>query len=350
MNLACEGGIDVASAGIEILEREPIIRPSAVLMMSPASLVDELFSPAMLDELRGLVDIDTSTMVTEIDPATCPLLQDAEIVIGGWGAPRLAPHDAPRLRALVYLGGVAATCLQDPKMWAERGLISANARSINAIPVAEYALAMILLDGKDSFAAEREYRSRPGTPATARSAVIGNHHRTIGIVGLSQVARLLIERLRTFDFDIVAFSPELTPELAAEVGVRSATLAEVMAQSDIVSLHQPLIPATVGQIDERMLSSMRDGATLLNTARGAVIDQDALVRELRTGRIRAILDVTDPEPLPHEHELWSLPNVVLTPHIAGSLGNELHRMGANAVAEVRRFVTGEAFRYPELVG
>lgn len=334
---------------VENVKREPIIRPSAVLMMNPTSLVDEIFTPSMLDELRSLVDIDASAVVTQLDGAA-HVLQETELVIGGWGAPRLAPQDAPRLRGLIYLGGVAATCLDQPTAWAEQGLLAASARSINAIPVAEYALAMILLDGKDSFAAARGYRDRPDEPTAARAAIIGNHRRTIGIVGLSQVARLLIARLRTFDFDIVAFSPELTPELAAEVGVRNATLAEVMAQSDIVSLHQPLIPATVGQIDERMLSSMRDGATLLNTARGAVVDQDALVNELRTGRIRAILDVTDPEPLPHDHALWSLPNVVLTPHIAGSLGNELHRMGQNALEEVRRFVAGEPFRFPEPIG
>ena len=317
-------------------------------MMSPASLVDDLFTTTMLEELHGLVDIDTSAVATEKDVAV-HRVRDAEIAIAGWGAPRISPHDAPNLRALVYLGGVAALCLDEPKTWAERGLLAANARSINASPVAEYALAMILLDGKDSFAAERRYRDRRDAPAAARRGIAGNHRRTIGIVGLSHVARLLIARLGTFDFDIVAFSPELTPELAAAVGVRSASLADVMAQSDVVSLHQPLTPATVGQIDERMLSLMRDGATLLNTARGAVVDQDALVTELRSGRIRAILDVTAPEPLPPEHELWSLPNVVLTPHIAGSLGGELHRMGENAVAEVRRFVTGESFRFPELI-
>jgi phosphoglycerate dehydrogenase-like enzyme len=333
---------------IEVLEKEPIIRPSAVFMMNPASLVDDLFTPTMLDDLHSLVDIDLSAVATAKDVAV-HRLRDAEIAIAGWGSPRLSPLDAPNLRALVYLGGVAGLCLDDPHAWAERGLVAANARSINASPVAEYALAMILLDGKDSFAAERRYRDRPDAPAAARSAIAGNHGRTVGIVGLSHVARLLIARLRTFDFDIVAFSPELTPELAADVGVRGATLDEVMVQSDVVSLHQPLIPATVGQIDERMLSLMRDGATLLNTARGGVVDHDALVRELRTGRIRAILDVTDPEPLPPGHELWSLPNVVLTPHIAGSLGGELHRMGENAVDEVRRFVAGEPFRFPEVI-
>ncbi|WP_228479767.1 hydroxyacid dehydrogenase [Microbacterium abyssi] len=317
--------------------------------MSPASLVDQLFSPEMLDELRTLVSIDTTAVITTFDDGARRALREAEVVIAGWGAPRIRPSDAPNVRALVYLGGIASTCLDDIDGWAARGLTAANARAINAIPVAEYALAMILLDGKSAFDAARRFRADRTMPDREGGIAAGNYRRTVGIVGLSQTARILIERLRPFDFDVLVYSPELTPALAAETGVRRASLDEVFAAADIVSLHQPLIPATRRQIDRRLLSLLRDGTTLLNTARGGVVDQDALVDELRTGRIRAILDVTDPEPLPPGHELWSLPNVVLTPHIAGSLGEELHRMGQNAVEEIGRFVAGAPFRYQEMI-
>ncbi|MEF3403107.1 hydroxyacid dehydrogenase [Agromyces sp. CCNWLW203] len=327
------------------------MRVRAVFSMSPPSLVGQLFTPEMLRELEALVQIDTGSVVSELDDAGRAALRDADLVLGGWGAPRIAVDDAPELRAVVYLGGVAATCLDEPARWAERGISAANARSINAIPVAEYALAMILLAGKDVFAAERSYRDRLALPDRSHELTsIGNYRRTIGIVGLSQIAQVLIELLRPFDLDVVVYSPSLTRARADALGVRMATLDGVMAGSDVVSLHQAVTPATVGQIDARLLASMRDGATLLNTARGAVIDQDALVRELRTGRIRAILDVTEPEPLPPTSELWQLPNVTLTPHLAGSIGTELHRMGANAVAEVRRFVAGEPFAHPESIG
>src|SRR5690606_25249114 len=267
------------------------------------------------DELRTIVSLD-DTVVDTLDERGRAALRDAEIVIGGWGAPRISPADAPNLRAIVYLGGVAATCLDDVAEWSRLGLAAANARSINARPVAEYALAMILLDGKDAFAAAARAASRPGAASEVRPpAHFGNFRRTVGIIGLSQTARALIGLLRPFELDVSVYSPELTPELAEELGVEMRTLEEVMAHSDIVSLHQPLTPATRGQIDRRLLALMRDGTTLLNTARGAVVDQDALVERLRGGGIRAILDVTDPEPLPVDHELRSLPNVVLTPHI-----------------------------------
>ena len=302
--------------------------------MDPASLADDLFTTEMLDELRALAELD-ATVVTELDERGLEALREAEIVIAGWGAPPIAPADAPKLRSVVYLGGVAATCLRDIDDWRARGLAAANSRSINAVPVAEYALAMILLDGKGAFGG--------GAP----HAHPGNFRRTVGIVGLSQTARALIRLLGAFELDVLVYSPELTPEVASELGVAIGTLEEVMSRSDIVSLHQPLIPATRGQIDGRMLSLMKDGATLLNTARGGVVDQEALVDRLREGRIRAILDVTEPEPLPADHELCRLPNVVLTPHIAGSLGTELHRMGRNAVDEVRRFVDGIPLENPE---
>ena len=316
--------------------------------MDPASLADDLFTSTMLDELRAIVSLH-ETVVSDLDDRGRAALHDATIAIGGWGAPRISPADAPNLRAIVYLGGVAATCLDDAAEWSRLGLTAANARSINAGPVAEYALAMILLDGKDAFTAARGARRKNTTPASRPSARVGNFRRTVGIVGLSQTARALIDLLRPFDLDVSVYSPELTPVAADALGVRMRTLEEVMAESDIVSLHQPLTAATRGQIDRRLLSLMQDGATLLNTARGAVVDQEALVERLREGRIRAILDVTEPEPLDDDHELRSLPNVVLTPHIAGSLGTELHRMGQNAVEEIRRFVEGSPFRHPEVL-
>lgn len=329
------------------LEEESIIRPSAVLLMDPASLADDLFTSTMRDELRTLVSLH-EPVVSALDDRGQAALRGADIVIGGWGAPRISPADAPRLRSIVYLGGVAATCLDDVAEWSRLGLTAANARSINARPVAEYALAMILLDGKDAFAA-RGLSQQSTAPASWPPAHLGNFRRTVGIVGLSQTARALIDLLRPFEIDVIAYSPELTAALADELGVRRRTLEEVMAESDIVSLHQPLTAATRGQIDGGLLSLMRDGTTLLNTARGAVVDQEALVEQLRGGRIRAILDVTDPEPLGDDHELRAMPNVVLTPHIAGSLGSELHRMGQNALEEVHRFVEGIPFRYPEVL-
>lgn len=334
-------------------------RPRAVLALDPPALAGRLFAPDARARLRALVDLgdggddggDGAVLTELTSPDAVRRLAEAEVLVAGWGAPRVPVDLAPRLRAVVYAGGVAATCLADPAAHAARGVVAANARAANAVPVAEYTLAMILLANKHVHRAERDYRERRAAPGAERVlAGGGNFRRTVGIVGASRVGRRVAELLRPFDLDVVVHSPELTPADAAAMGARLGTLEEVAAASDVLSLHQPLLPETTRQIDARVLSLLPDGATVINTARGGVVDEAALVAELRTGRIHAVLDVTDPEPPAPDSELWDLPGVVLTPHVAGSTGTELHRIGEAVVAEVERFVHGRPFAHPEDLG
>lgn len=324
-------------------------RPRAVLAFGPPSLVGQIFTPDALARITAVLDVDVEQVVTETgSEAARRLLADAEVLLAGWGAPRIGVEHAPNLRAVVYAGGVAGTCLDDPAAHAARGLVAANARAVNAVPVAEYTLAAILLANKRAWAAERVYRASRRLPDRAdERADLGNYRRTVGIVGASQVGRRVIELLRPFDLDVLVYSPELDEESAAALGARYGTLDEVAARSDVLSLHQPVLSETVGQIDARVLALLPDGATLVNTARGAVVDEAALLAELRTGRIDAVLDVTEPEPPAADSELWDLPNVVLTPHIAGSAGGELHRMGDHVAAEAERYAAGLPFAHPE---
>lgn len=335
-------------------------RPRAVLAFGPPSLVGRIFTPEALGRITAALDVDVEHVVTETGSASGPsagagtarqALADAEVLVAGWGAPRITVDDAPRLRAVLYAGGVAATCLADPAAHAARGVVAANARAVNAVPVAEYTLATILLANKQAWAAEREFRAARRLPDRQHEpATLGNYRRTVGVVGASQVGRRVIELLRPFDLDVVVWSPELDPASAAVLGARFGTLEEVAAQSDVLSLHQPAIPETAGQIDAHILALLPDGATVINTARGSVVDEAALVAELRTGRISAVLDVTEPEPPAPDSELWDLPNVVLTPHVAGSAGGELHRIGDLVAAEAERYAAGEPFAHPETLG
>ncbi|GAA2218424.1 hydroxyacid dehydrogenase [Promicromonospora sukumoe] len=334
-------------------------RPRAVLAFGPPSLVGRIFSPEALGRITAVLDVDVAHVVTGTDSGLVSstastarrALADAEVLLAGWGAPRITVDDAPNLRAVLYAGGVAATCLDDPAAHAARGVVAANAGAVNAVPVAEYTLATILLANKRAWAAEREFRAARRPPDREHEpANLGNYRRTVGIVGASQVGRRVIELLRPFDLDVVVWSPELDDESAEALGARYGTLDEVAAQSDVLSLHQPAIPETDGQIDARVLALLPDGATVINTARGSVVDEGALVAELRTGRIGAVLDVTEPEPPAPDSELWDLPNVVLTPHIAGSAGGELHRIGDLVAAEAERYAAGLPFAHPDDLG
>ena len=137
-------------------------------------------------------------------------------------------------------------------------------------------------------------------------------------------------------------------DLIADPRVRLTSLEELLAASEVVSLHAPLTPVTRGMLDARGLALMREGAVLVNTARGPIVDQTALTAELVSGRIDAVLDVTATEPLPPDSVLFTLPNVFLTPHIAGALGGEVLRLGRLAVEEVERYVAGLPLRYEVL--
>ncbi|MGH3325567.1 MAG: NAD(P)-dependent oxidoreductase, partial [Streptomyces sp.] len=140
--------------------------------------------------------------------------------------------------------------------------------------------------------------------------------------------------------------PYVTAEEATALGVRAATLPELFAASDVVSVHTPLLPATRGLVSRDLLAALRPDATLINTARGALLDQEALTDAVLAGRIRAVLDVTEPEVLPPGHPLWTCENALITPHIAGSQGNELRRLADLTVTEVARWASGAGFAHP----
>ncbi|XAS70157.1 hydroxyacid dehydrogenase [Micrococcaceae bacterium Sec5.1] len=207
---------------------------------------------------------------------------------------------------------------------------------------------MILLANKQAFESARMYAERR-SPIDREQEFprAGNYQKTVGLVGASRIGRQVAKLLWPFDLDVVIHDPYLDEAEAAALGVTLLPLQELMTRSDIVSLHVPVTSETTAMIGASELASMKDGATLINTARGEVLDQAALEKELASGRINAILDVAVPDVLPPDHPFYELPNVMLTPHIAGSMGTELLRMGDHVVAEMERYVKGEPFAYPE---
>ena len=322
-------------------------RPRAVLAVG-RNARDSVFPPDLLTRLGKLVRFDPALAVaTYRRPDTIVALAQAEVLITGWGAPRLdveALAAAPRLRLLVHAAGSVKEAGICPQVW-HRGVQVSSAASVNAIPVAEYTVAVILLTGKRAFRLAADYadgRFRHQIPGMG----IGNAGRTVGIVGASRTGRLVLDLLARHDFRILIADPFLTRSQARKLGAELAELDDLLVRSDVVTLHAPLLDKTRHLIDDRRLALMRDGSVLVNTGRGALVDTEALVRHCsggpgRAGRIDAVLDVTDPEPLRAGHPLLALPNVFVTPHIAGALGTEIRRLGAFAVDEVERWLAGE---------
>lgn len=176
--------------------------------------------------------------------------------------------------------------------------------------------------------------------------VIGNYNATVGIISLSQVGRMVIEHLKQFDVDIIGYDPYVSQEEFDRLGVRQVILDELFQESDVVSLHSPLLPETEGMIKKEHFEAMKEHASFINTARGAIVDEPAMIDVLtKRSDLFALLDVTYPEPPEVDSPLYTLPNVVLTPHIAGSAGNEQARLGSYMADELERFVNNEALKY-----
>jgi len=324
-----------------------VSRPRAALAMAPRAAAAVLDDGAMT-ALRGVCDLAGGVLDDFGTAGAHAVLRDVELLVTGWGCPPLDAAvlaAAPRLRAVVHTAGSVRAHVTDA-CW-ERGIAVTSAAAANAVPVAEYTVAMILLSGKRVLERARAYRAaRHGDDPLDVPAHVGNYGRTVGILSASMIGRRVIGLLRPHDFRVLVHDPHLTAAEAAELGVEAVGLTQLFARSDVVSVHTPLLPETRGLAGRALIGSMRPDAVLINTARGAVLDQDALAEATGAGRIRAVLDVTDPEVLPPEHPLWTDENVLITPHLAGSQGNELRRLAELAVAEVTRWAAGQEFAHP----
>jgi len=323
-------------------------RPKVAFAMQPPR-TEHVISAEALATLAGCCDILSREPMTEFASAGAgDLLAGTEILVTGWGSPPVdaaALAKAPKLRLIAHAAGTVKGLIDTAAY--DAGVVVTHAAQANALPVAEYTLAAIIFAGKqvfrfrDVYAADRDRRRS----AAMQAGAIGNYRRIVGIVGASRIGRRVIELLRPFNFRIVLFDPMVTGQQAAELGVEKVDLDALMKLSDIVSLHAPSLASTRHMIGRRQLDLMKDGATLINTARGAIVDQDALVEVLKTGRIDAVLDVTEPEIPEETSPLYSLPNVFLTPHIAGAIGLERARLGEMAADEIARFVAGKPLLY-----
>lgn len=325
-------------------------RPAVLLAMAPG-VADRLFTEAHRTRLASLARTDPHLVAHDLaapEPRVAAALAGAEVLFTCWGATPLTPDvlaRAPRLRAVVHAAGSVKHHVTDA-CW-ERGIAVASAAAANALPVAEYTLAAILFSGKHVLRSARRYADlRAPHDWHEELAAAGNYRRTVGIVGASRIGRRVIELLRPFDVQVLLYDPYVTAGEAGELGVVAVSLDELCARAGVVSVHAPQLPGTRHLIGAAQLARMADGATLINTSRGSLVDEAALLPHLTSGRLHAVLDVTEPELPPPGSPLYALPNVLLTPHIAGSLGNELHRLADRALDELERYARGVPFLDP----
>jgi len=272
----------------------------------------------------------------------------ADAALTGWGVRPPTPDMAGNPPHVKIICHTAGSVKMFPREWIERGVIITTARAVIARTVAEFCLmnACILLRRYLFYIDSKPERQAFFGPKTRRPPNETLFEKTVGIIGFGCVGKAFRELLVPFGCRVLVYDPYFAQEDASRFHVEPVDLPTLLRESKIISLHAPEIPETEGLIGAKELELLQEGAILLNSARGRLIDTEALVAALRTGRFFAAIDVTDPEPLPLDHPLRSLPNVLFTPHIAGPTFDEYPRMARTGLEELARFFRGEPPLYP----
>jgi phosphoglycerate dehydrogenase-like enzyme len=274
------------------------------------------------------------------------LLPHAHACFTGWGTPPLTDgllDETPDLGIILHCAGSVRNIV--PKSVFARGITLCHAAAVIADAVAEFCLLqeLLWLRGVHRMSAALK-AGVPWSEAAAHPAHL-LEERVVGLVGSGYVAQRHIRLLHAFGAQVRVADPYLSAEKAASLGVERATLAQVFGESEIICVHAPKIPETRRMIGANHLASIRPGAILVQSSRSWVMDQEALLRELQTGRFFASLDVFDEEPQPSNSPFFQLDNVVVTPHQAGHTIDTERRQGATMVEELARFQRGEPLQY-----
>ena len=274
------------------------------------------------------------------------VLGEAEVLLSSPIVPPELPQMAPKLRWLQLTSAGVDRLLESPILGS--GITVTTASGIHAIPIGEYVLGAMLALAKgfpQAMAAQRERAWRPYLPEEL-------HGMTVGIIGLGAIGREVARLARAFGMRVLACrrscrQPQERPPEAPEVDLLlpAADLPRLLAEADYVVLAVPLTPETRGLIGRDELAAMKEGARLVNVARGAVVDEEALVEALRSGHLAgAVLDVFQHEPLPADSELWDLPGVLLTPHVSGGTPRYMERAIELFCDNLRRYLSGQPLR------
>lgn len=321
-------------------------KPKAIYLLGQDAY-DRIYGATEREDIAQRVEVIAPLQTPEsiaTDPAP---LAEAELIFSGWGMLEVDQRfvdAAPNLRAIFYGAGTVRYFVTDA-LW-QRGIRLTSAWGANAEFVAPYALAQIVLSLKRAWHFAGKVRAEGGY--RPRTPVPGLYTSTVGLVSLGQigrrVARLLQQTLPAVR--VLAYDPFVSPAEASALDVELTGLEELFRTCDVVSLHTPWLPETVGLITGELLASMKPDATFINTARGAVVNEPEMIAVLQQRPdLYALLDVTYPEPPVAGSPLYSLPNVLLTPHIAGALNSECRRMGRVMIEELDRYLAGEPMAY-----
>lgn len=313
---------------------------NAVFILNPA-FYDRIYPAHLREKIAAHAAFPNRAYSAKEIQENPDLLKTVDVIFSAWGMAPLTEEvlqHAPNLKAVFYGAGSIRYFTSDT-FW-QRNIKITSAYTVNGEWVAKFTLAQIVLSLKRYWHACNEYQQLKHW--NNRDDCPGMYHARIGIISLGVIGRQVIDLLKPFDLEIYAYDPFWTQEKADSLGVKLLPLDEIFSTCDVVSLHTPWLPETVGMITGEHIHSMKPFTTFINTARGAVVREEEMITALEERPdITALLDVTYPEPPAENSKLWSLPNVILSPHIAGSISGEVEKMGALMVEEFIRWINDE---------
>lgn len=321
----------------------------ACFVCDDSQTVSTVYAPdtiKLLKETVGLSEQVYTKNDIENDPQA---FADTQFIFSTWGMPCFTEAEIDRLLPklkVIFYGAGTVRYFAEPFL--NKGVKVISAWLANAVPVAEYATAQIILANKGFYLSTRMYTSmqqrRPATRFV--NTYPGTFGTNVGLLGVGAIGSLVAKMLKNHHVHVYAYDPYLSDEKADALGIRKASLAYIFENCQTISNHIANLPETVGMLNYDLFRRMKENATFINTGRGAQVVEADLIRAMKEAPCRtAVLDVTDPEPPEEGSELYTMNNVFLTPHIAGSLGAECFRMGEYVAEEAVRYTNGEPLRY-----
>lgn len=312
----------------------------AIIIGSKEKDLKRVYTPDEVAQIQKLFDCDGIHHSADE-------LQDTDVIFSTWGMLKLTEQEIreklPSLKAVFYGAGTVKYFAQP---FLNCGVQVYSAWQANAIPVVETCLAQILLANKGFFYLARNAKADYKAARSENNVFPGNYAAKVGLIGLGAIGLGVLEELKRHNLEVYVYSSKVTKKNQAQWGVKAATLEQIFSECDVVSNHLANVPETVGILNEKLFKLMKPYSTFINTGRGAQVDEGALIEKLQSDpTVTAVLDVTFPEPPVENSALYTLPNVVLTPHSAGSSGNEVRRMAQYMIDESNRWLKGEACLY-----
>ncbi len=274
-------------------------------------------------------------------------LYDCEIAFATWGMPKFTKEEIarymPKLKAVFYSAG---TVQYFARPFLESGIKVFSAFAANAVPVAEFTFAQISLAAKGYFQSAKYYHFLPVRSLVFANSASGNFGYKVGLAGLGAIGQMVAKKLNALDVDIYACDPFVSEDTAKELGVTLVDMETLFSECDIISNHLANKPELKNIFNRKLFKRMKKHSTFINTGRGAQVSEYSLALSLLLHPSRTFVgDVIKNEFFPYINPLFWCPNAILTPHIAGSTGNEPQRMAYYMMEELERFLSGEQTKY-----